>query len=476
MLASIASIVALVLHLSAFFKIENIDDLRKKLRQISFFQDEASSSEPLFSKDSKFNILLLPFESLRDDKKRSFDFERIIQIRLTEMSEQQKLGISVALDTIHSQPTSNSDAREIGKEIGADLVIWGTSFKISDVSEEATLKYVLVNDKPYRLKESDESPTEQIHSYKDIMEGRLLRNVDYIIYWTVGLEASTRGDCAQADYYFNNIFTKFPKEALDSYLKLGVCFMSNNNFCSADSIYTKTINLGFENERIYEAYFNRANARYEKGEFNKALDDINVAIENDYSDSVAYFSRGLIKSRLNDSTAVDDLDTAIQLEPRNEFAYFHRGKIRRKWGDFDGALADYNTSIELNPGIAFFYNHRASVKVSLNDLDGALRDINTALGLNPNDAYSFVIRGVIEERKGNLTRALDYFDRAVATDSNHVLAYLYRGAIKEKYTGYFDDIIKDFEKVLQLDSNYVGIPAAIKRVKEKKRAFEKGSY
>ena len=387
------------------------------------------------------------------------------------MSEQENLAISVVLDTIHSQPTGNSDARKIGRETGADLVIWGTSFKSGNISDEATLKYVLVDETPYRLNESGKSPTKQIASPKEITEGRLQKDIDYIIYWTFGLEAFTQNNCVQADYYFNNIFTKFPNKALDSYLKLAFCFTKNRNLDSADSIYTKVINQGIENERIYEAYFNRANIRMELGEYSKALSDINVAIYNSYRDSLAYFSRGLIKSRLNDTTALYDFDTAIHLGLNSEFAYFHRGKAKKERGDFDGALTDYNTSIKLNRTIAFFYNHRASVKVSMNDLDGALKDVNIALGLNPYDAFTFVVWGVIETRKANLTLALDYFNRAIAIDSTNVLAYLYRGSFKEKYTTDFDGAVEDLEKVMQLDSSYVGIRADIKRIEEKGRAF-----
>lgn len=77
--------------------------------------------------------------------------------------------------------------------------------------------------------------------------------------------------------------------------------------------YTVAIRLDPE---FPDAYYNRANARYGKGEYD---------------------------------AAIADYDEAIRLDPKFTMAYFERGRTFERLGDVEHALADYETVLSFNP-------------------------------------------------------------------------------------------------------------------------------
>ena len=66
---------------------------------------------------------------------------------------------------------------------------------------------------------------------------------------------------------------------------------------------------------LFEAYFNRGSAYAQKGEFRRALDDYNRAIELKPKEHQAYYNRGVAFMEIgNPERAINDYTTAIQLK------------------------------------------------------------------------------------------------------------------------------------------------------------------
>src|SRR5271166_1076835 len=125
----------------------------------------------------------------------------------------------------------------------------------------------------------------------------------------------------------------------------------------------------------------------------------------------AYYNRGNAKDNKGDSDgAIADYSKAIELKPDYANAYYNRGVAKQAKSDLDGAIADYSKAIELKPDFAQAYYNRGYAKQAKGDLDGAFADFTKAIKLKPDFAGAYKpdyaeaynTRGVAKQAKGDL--------------------------------------------------------------------------
>ena len=86
------------------------------------------------------------------------------------------------------------------------------------------------------------------------------------------------------------------------------------------------------------------------GEYPKAIEILNEAIQLDSKNSMAYFQRACAYAKLNQAKPmIEDLNIVIELEPQNSMAYFDRGLAYQAIRRIDDAIADYQTALQLDP-------------------------------------------------------------------------------------------------------------------------------
>jgi tetratricopeptide (TPR) repeat protein len=79
------------------------------------------------------------------------------------------------------------------------------------------------------------------------------------------------------------------------------------------------------------------------------------------NNAVAYYDLGtayVIKGEYD--RAISDLDQAIRLDPNLAMAYNNRGGVYENKGDYDRAISDYDQAIQLDPNYAAAYNNRGN--------------------------------------------------------------------------------------------------------------------
>jgi tetratricopeptide (TPR) repeat protein len=120
-----------------------------------------------------------------------------------------------------------------------------------------------------------------------------------------------------------------------------------------------------------------------RGGLNRALADLNRAVELDAEQAPIYANRGLVyQLRDEPENAVADFNRALELDPNNAVFLLNRGTVYLSMKDKDHALADYDRAIELNPSHAAGYNSRGSLYLSEGDIDRALFDYDRAIELH----------------------------------------------------------------------------------------------
>lgn len=168
----------------------------------------------------------------------------------------------------------------------------------------------------------------------------------------------------------------------------------------------------------------------------------------------AYHRRGIEHAKKGDyDRAIHDLDEAIRLNPANADPYYDRGLTYARKGDDDRAIRDYNESIRLDPKRASAYGARGNSYSNKRDHDRAIRDFDEAIRLDPKLIISYRNRGLAYADKGDHARAIRDFDEAIRRDPDFGPAFASRGLSREAM-GDRAGARRDFAAALAAPANY----------------------
>ncbi len=158
--------------------------------------------------------------------------------------------------------------------------------------------------------------------------------------------------------------------------------------------------------QLARLYSPRGMIHYHRGEFEEAIADLGKSIEADPKDYQAPHNRALARIALGDyDKAAEDLDRAIQLGGKECHAT-RAMAIHFDRGDLDQAVADLSETIRLLPGYAFAYIGRGLAYSEQNELDRASADLNEAIRLKPSEVYAWCVRAEVLAKKGDAAAAL----------------------------------------------------------------------
>lgn len=199
------------------------------------------------------------------------------------------------------------------------------------------------------------------------------------------------------------------------------------------------------------AYIGRAAAYRVKGDFDRALADLDKALRLSPKSAPALLERGSINRDRGDfDRAIADYSAAISAQPRSATAFFGRAESYRAKNNLDSAIADYDVALRLDKSLAMAHRGRAAAYRDKGDLDRALADFDAALTLDPKSAPTHVLRGAIYHSKGNLDRAIADYDKAIELDPRYASAFVERAnAFRDKHE--LERAKQDLEAALKLN-------------------------
>ncbi len=205
-------------------------------------------------------------------------------------------------------------------------------------------------------------------------------------------------------------------------------------------------------EGDYKVYINRGNYYREQKEFDKALVDLNKAIEicNCYE---AYFNRaGLYQTLNQDDKSIADFTKVIELRPNDANSYMNRGNIYRDIGKRELAMQDYTKSLSIKENYDT-YNNRGLLYSQSGESKKAMEDYSKAIELDPNRANAYTNRGNLYFAARQWDLALSDYNKSLEIDSNYANAYGNRGAVNFQKRNY-DAALQDFAKALELNPDH----------------------
>lgn len=185
------------------------------------------------------------------------------------------------------------------------------------------------------------------------------------------------------------------------------------------------------------------------GEYDNALDDINMALSLDSANTTYKGARADIYYETGDvERAIAEWDETLAASPEYSYGYYRRGWFKELSGDLDGAVEDLSTSIVLDPDYTYSRASRGDVYMLLGKTEQAEADFRKVIELEDSPGKYECIHYAYQAL-GDNARAAAAMDSIIARDptdsgSYYDAACLY-SRMKDK-----DKALAHLEKALRL--------------------------
>lgn len=192
-----------------------------------------------------------------------------------------------------------------------------------------------------------------------------------------------------------------------------------------------------------------------KDNYNSAIEELNKAYDIDAHPVFLSMLTDCYQELGDFNKALEYVDKALELRPDDDTLIGTKGDILGEAGDTQGAIEIWSEYIDLNPDFFGGYYRRAFFEDNANMTDKALEDYDMAVTLDPSYAYAWLGKGDMHERKGEKDKAIAAYQKVVELDtvpeigsSCAMYAYLALGQ-KEKAVEFMD-------KLIEKNPNYAG--------------------
>lgn len=185
------------------------------------------------------------------------------------------------------------------------------------------------------------------------------------------------------------------------------------------------LNAAIDENASSDTYTLRGEAYMQMGDYQKALDDFDSALQIDGMNAVAFYDRSLLNTRLeNYDAALTDINNALaaqSMKPSDVLnlrnLYAKRGQLNLWLKNWQGAVADYTNSLARAEGSvsANVYAERAEAYTALGEYDSAINDYTSAVRVISEQIQAAPTQ---EERESQSSSAMSYFEKSAALNLN----------------------------------------------------------
>ncbi len=225
----------------------------------------------------------------------------------------------------------------------------------------------------------------------------------------------------------------------DAYEKTGKLKEAAEDYDRASTFVNKT-DIFYSAGRLY----------YEIGDYETAIERINVALELKRTNMEAYqvlSKTYLAQGKYNE--ALEECNAALGLKESSENFYL-RGTINEKLGKMEFAEEDYEKSIRRDDENIDALIAVANVRIALGKLEEALFRVNQALKLDQNSRQAYYVRSKIYAKQLDYPSAINDISKNLLMDQNDEEMYYIRGCYYQEFTQH-PNAINDFTKVILLN-------------------------
>jgi len=384
-----------------------------------------SSIVPFDTSASSYNVLLFPFQPLENCQYKS-DIERTIITRLQDMNELENLNLQVKFDSIACVRTY-ADADSIGRKLNANLVIWGDLYehRFSD-NKEACLKYKVIVPKNvvFGNEWQGESGIQHLQSLSQVREGKLQKEIDYIIYWIAGLDAYSKHNYIAS----LNHFRKIEKINItdDLYYEMAVSYYYLNSFDSAKSYLEKSFQINPDFANAHYTYAILMGDKFKKKEVAQEHFIITLQIDPNFIDAHVRYAILLYDKFNSKEKAKEHFEDALKLDSNNLWVHYHYAHfLGDKLKDRINATLHWEKLFQIPKKDARAHLAYGLCLFNWNEFEGGRGLFEKAIEISPDSVslHRLFVMKYLEEalKKNNDNSILHYVYSCILTYDNNII-------------------------------------------------------
>lgn len=154
------------------------------------------------------------------------------------------------------------------------------------------------------------------------------------------------------------------------------------------------------------------------------LEILTQKISQQAKNPLLYIKRGQLFFQLHDfDKAINDYNIALSIDDSLKQAYFERGMALARNGQVEAGISDLTHFIKFNPNSSLAYTKRGVRYIWAGKLDYAKKDLLKAVKLDKSNSEAHDDLGVIYAQEKNFDKALNHFSLAVQYDPSYQKAY-----------------------------------------------------
>lgn len=203
-----------------------------------------------------------------------------------------------------------------------------------------------------------------------------------------------------------------------------------------------------------EIYFNRANFRFQAGQPQEALADLNEAIRLKPTYLEARSNRANVLILQQDyAQAQKDLLYLTDKVKNNPDLWVALGLVQHKTNQHQKALQSNERALKLNVQHPDALMNQSSITFDLHDFEAAVRWGQKSVTATPNRAESWYSLAKAQAELAQFDLALQSYDRALTLNPQYAEAYMGRGLVKVALRDMAGAIL-DYDKAIELKPDY----------------------
>ncbi|RKU11082.1 hypothetical protein C6501_13150 [Candidatus Poribacteria bacterium] len=215
--------------------------------------------------------------------------------------------------------------------------------------------------------------------------------------------------------------------------------------------------LNLLNPDSAQFYRSRGRSKYDNGQYEAAISDLNEALRIKPDDFKTYLNRGFVKSELKQyESAISDYDAALRIKPDVVDILFNRGVAKYELRRYESAISDFESVLRIEPDAADAYYHLGVVKTAQDQYEAAISDYSVALRINPDFFDAYNNRGAAKYLLGQYEAAISDCNEALRIKPDSVGVYYNRGLAKAGLERY-ESAISDYDAALRIKPDVVDI-------------------
>ncbi|MBA3531583.1 MAG: tetratricopeptide repeat protein [Ardenticatenales bacterium] len=220
-------------------------------------------------------------------------------------------------------------------------------------------------------------------------------------------------------------------------------------------------------QNLYDAYFELGEALLRLGEYEESINAYNeaLALADDSDEEVQMLTaRGFAYDQMGDSDkALADLNRAIELDADYALAYAYRSGVSLSLGDYEEAITDANRAVEMGDQLgsntrSVLLHSRALAHLSLGNYEQVIEDATASIELEgvdePNTARTYDIRSDAHRYLGQYDEAIADATKAIELGASDVtsLGSFYQTRASAYYRAErYEEALADIEAALEID-------------------------